>query len=198
MLRSLRKSSASKAAAFHLAVVVVYIKERVSIALIGIVLHRLLYYYREITSDMHMASLPGKTPSRDQESQVLRWGIWHGRKLCLGSYCANLHHFIPDQLELWKIKAVLFLGRISLFAEWYSVFFSWFYHFFFNKACSSALGRSIGSHQHSCFVFQFWWFLRKKTHLLMETGAVSVLWTFLFPLQKRRQMLWWKYFSYLG
>ena len=39
MLRSLRKSSASKAVAFHLAVVVIYIKERVFIALIGIVLH---------------------------------------------------------------------------------------------------------------------------------------------------------------
>lgn len=80
--------------------------------------HWLLYYCREITSDMHMASLPGKTPSKDQECQVLRWGIWHGWKLYLGSYCANLHHFIPDQLELWKIKAVPFLGHISLFAEW--------------------------------------------------------------------------------
>lgn len=36
--------------------------------------HWLLYYCREITSDMHMASLPGKTPSRDQDCQVLRWG----------------------------------------------------------------------------------------------------------------------------
>lgn len=113
--------------------------------------HWLLYYCREITSNMHMASLPGKTPSRDQECQVVRRGIWHGRKLCLGSYCANLHYFIPDQLKLWKIKSVLISGHISLFAEWYSIFFSWFFHyfllFFFNKAGSSALELSIGSHQ---------------------------------------------------
>lgn len=165
--------------------------------------HWLPYYCREITSNMHMASLAGKTPSRDQECQVGRWQIWHGRKLCLGSYCANLHYFIPDQLKLWKINDVLFLGHISLFAEWYSLFFSWFFHYFCffkkkNKACSSGLELSMGSHQHSCFLFQSWWFLRKKIHLLMETGAVSILWTFLFPLHKWRQMLWWKYFSYSG
>lgn len=143
--------------------------------------HWLPYYCREITSNMHTASLAGKTPSRDQECQVGRWQIWHGRKLCLGSYCANLHYFIPDQLKLWKIKDVLFLGHISLFAEWYSLFFSWFFSlfllffFFLNKACSSGLELSMGSHQHSCFLFQSCnlgdFYIRKLTSWRLELSA---------------------------
>lgn len=73
MLRCLKKPSGSETVAFPLAVVVVYIKDRISVALTGIVLHTdYLIIAEKSQAICTRASLAGKTPSRDQECQVGR------------------------------------------------------------------------------------------------------------------------------
>lgn len=203
MLRSFRNPSGSKAVAFPLAVVVVYIKERISIALTGIVLHTDYFIIAE-------------------KSQAICTWLLYQEKHPLGTKNVKLWEEGSDmggncawartvQTFIISFQTSSSCGKSSLSSSQdtfhcllndtlfsFPDFFIIFLLFFFNKAGSSALELSIGSHQYSCFLFQSWWFLHKKTHLLMETGTVSVLWTFLFPLHKWRQMLWWKYFSYLG